>query len=122
MTEKSQQIEDIQEFEDEPETTEAQEVHQEQDVLDAEEGQQEQEAPETEDIEEAQDEQDDESQKSDGEQPDVSQFDQEITTTVESVVEAVLFASDESLTDARLGSIVETSSSALLTMKSTCWK
>ena len=34
---------------------------------------------------------------------------EEITTTVESVVEAVLFASDESLTEARLANIVETS-------------
>ena len=33
----------------------------------------------------------------------------EITTTVESVVEAVLFASDESLTEGRLANIVETS-------------
>jgi segregation and condensation protein B len=110
MTEKSQQIEDIQEFEDAPETTEAQEVHQEQDILEAEEIPQEQEALEAEDEQQAQDEQDDESQISDEEQPDVSQFDQEITTTVESVVEAVLFASDESLTDARLANIVETSS------------
>lgn len=109
MTEKSQQIEDMQEFEDAQETTEAQEVHQEQDVLESEEIQQEQEALETDDVQEAQDEQDDESQISDEEQPDGSQFDQEITTTVESVVEAVLFASDESLTEARLANIVETS-------------
>ncbi len=34
---------------------------------------------------------------------------EEIATTVESVVEAVLFASDESLTDGRLANIVETS-------------
>jgi len=110
MTEKSQQIEDAQEFENAQETTEAQEVHQEQDILEAEEIPQEQEALEAEDEQQVQDEQDDESQISDEEQPDVSQFEQEITTTVESVVEAVLFASDESLTDARLASIVETSS------------
>jgi segregation and condensation protein B len=110
MTEKSQQIEDAQEFEEAQETTEAQDVHQEQDILEAEEIPQEQEALEAEDEQQAQNEQDDESQISDEEQPDVSQFDQEITTTVESVVEAVLFASDESLTDARLANIVETSS------------
>ncbi len=110
MTEKSQQIEDIQEFEDVEETTETKEVHQEQDVLEAEEIQQEQDVPEVEDVQETQDEQDDESQIPDEERPDVSQLDQEITTTVESVVEAVLFASDESLTDARLANIIETSS------------
>ena len=96
MTEKSREVEDIQEFEDVQETAEAQEVHQEQDVLEAD------------DVHEAQDVQDDESQMPDEEQPDISPFDQEITTTVESVVEAVLFASDESLTEARLASIVET--------------
>jgi segregation and condensation protein B len=91
MTEKSQEVEDIQEDQDVQETEEVQEV---QDVPEA---------------EEAQDVQDDEPQMPDEEQPDVSQPDQEITTTVESVVEAVLFASDESLTDARLANIVETS-------------
>jgi segregation and condensation protein B len=109
MTEKSQEVEDIQEFEDVQETAEAQEVHQEQDFLEAEEAPQEQGIPEDEEIQEAQDLQDDEPQMPDEEQPEVSQPDQEITTTVESVVEAVLFASDESLTDARLANIVETS-------------
>jgi len=97
MTEKSWEVEEIQEFEDVQETAEMQEVHEEQDILEAEE------------VHEAQDVQDDEPQMTDEEQPDVLQPDQEITTTVESVVEAVLFASDESLTDARLASIVETS-------------
>ena len=97
MTEKSQEIEDIQEFEDVQETAEAQEVQQEQDILEAE------------DVQEVQNLEDDESQLTDDEQPDVSRPDQEVTTTVESVVEAVLFASDESLTEARLASIVETS-------------
>jgi segregation and condensation protein B len=96
MTEKSREVEDIQEFEDVQETTESQEVHEDQDILEAEE------------AHEAQDVQDDESQVPDEEQSDVLQPDQEITTTVESVVEAVLFASDESLTDARLAGIVET--------------
>ena len=45
----------------------------------------------------------------DKEEPDFSQQDQEIETTVESVVEAVLFASDEPLSDSRLANIVETS-------------
>jgi len=97
MTEKSWEVEEIQEFEDVQETAEMQEVHEEQDILEADE------------VHEAQDVQDDEPQMTDEEQPDVLQPDQEITTTVESVVEAVLFASDESLTDARLASIVETS-------------
>jgi segregation and condensation protein B len=97
MTEKSQQAEDIQEDKDVHETAEAQEVNQEQDILEAEE------ADETQEVQE------DRYYTSDEEQPDISQADQEITTTVESVVEAVLFASDESLTEARLASIVETS-------------
>ena len=106
MTEKSQEVEEIQEFEDVQETAEAQEVHEEQDILEA---------------EEAQDVQDDESQMPDEEQPDddfVSRassprFEGGMPSThaptVESVVEAVLFASDESLTEARLANIVETS-------------
>ncbi len=65
---------------------------------------------EVEKIQEDQDVQDDESQMPDEEQPDILQPEQEITTTVESVVEAVLFASDESLTEGRLANIVETSS------------
>ena len=110
MTEKSQEIEDIQEFEDVQEAAEAQEVQQEQDILEAEEIQEEQDILEAEDVQEVQNVEDDESQLTDYEQPDVSRPDQEVTTTVESVVEAVLFASDESLTEARLASIVETSS------------
>jgi segregation and condensation protein B len=109
MTEKSQEIEDIQEFEDVQEAAEAQEVQQEQDILEAEEIQEEQDILEAEDGEETQQVQDDEPQLTDDQQPDALQSDQEVTTTVESVVEAVLFASDESLTDARLASIVETS-------------
>ncbi len=121
MTEKSREIEDIQEDQDVKETAEMQEVQdvpeveevqEEQDVLEAEEAQeaqQEQDVPEAEELQETQDVQDDEPQMPDEEQPDVSQPDQEITTTVESVVEAVLFASDESLTDARLANIVEAS-------------
>ena len=94
MIEKNQQVEDIQEVEDVQET---EQVQQAQDI------------PEAENVLETQDEQDDESQMPDKEQPDSSQPPQEITTTVESVVEAVLFASDEPLTDTRLASIVETS-------------
>jgi segregation and condensation protein B len=52
---------------------------------------------------------DDESQMSDEESSDVSQHNQDTEMTVESVVEAVLFASDEPLTEARLANIVETS-------------
>jgi len=43
------------------------------------------------------------------EQTDFPQQDQDIETTVETVVEAVLFASDEPLSEARLANIVETS-------------
>ncbi|MBN2593798.1 MAG: SMC-Scp complex subunit ScpB [Sedimentisphaerales bacterium] len=108
MTDKSQQVEDIQEFEDVQEATKTQEVQQ--DVLEAEEVQQEQDVLEAEDVQEEQDVEDDKPQLPDDEQPGMSQVDEEITTTVESVIEAVLFASDEPLTDARLASIVETSS------------
>ena len=45
----------------------------------------------------------------DEEQTDFPQQYQDIETTVETVVEAVLFASDEPLSEARLGKIVETS-------------
>ncbi len=45
----------------------------------------------------------------DKEETDFPEDDQEIETTVESVVEAVLFASDEPLSEARLAKIVETS-------------
>ena len=108
MTEKSQEIEDIQEDQDVKETEQVQEVQDVPGVEEAQEAQQEQDVPEAEEVQEAQDVRDDEPQTPDEEQPDVSQPDQEITTTVESVVEAVLFASDESLTDARLANIVET--------------
>ncbi len=111
MTEKNQEVEEIQEDQDVKETEEAQEV---QDVSEAEEIQEEQDAPEAEGAQEVQDvpeaEEIQEAQDvQDEEQPDISQPDQEITTTVESVVEAVLFASDESLTEARLANIAETS-------------
>jgi segregation and condensation protein B len=105
MTEKNQEIEEIQEDQDVQETEEMQEM---QDVLEAEEAQEEQDVLEAEDVQEAQDVRDDEPLTPDEEQSDVSEPDQEITTTVESVVEAVLFASDESLTEARLAKIVET--------------
>jgi segregation and condensation protein B len=104
MTEESQEIEDIQEIEN---VQEMEQVQQVQDV------------PEAEDEQEARDLQDDESQISDEEEPDVDlvsrasrdtkTYSTQTTPTMESVVEAVLFASDESLTDARLASIVETS-------------
>jgi segregation and condensation protein B len=103
MTEKSREVEDIQEIENMQEVENVQEA---------------QDVPED---EEAQEIQDNESQMPDEEQPDddfVSRassprFEDETPSThaptVESVIEAVLFASDESLTDARLASIVETS-------------
>jgi len=107
MTEKSQEIEDIQEDQDVKETAEMQEV---------------QDVPEVEEAQEAQDLQDDEPQMPDEEQPDIDFVSRsssprfeggtpstQTTPTVESVVEAVLFASDESLTDGRLANIVETS-------------
>jgi len=97
MIEKSQQVEDIQEVEDVQETAEAQEVHEEQDVLEAEE------------LHEESDVQDDGAQIQDQEQSDISMPNQETVPTVESVVEAVLFAGDEPLTEARLASIVEIS-------------
>jgi segregation and condensation protein B len=89
MTEKSWEVEDIEEAEN---------VQEEQDSLEDEEAQ------------EAQDEQEDESQMPDeGRAATDTETPSTHAPTVESVVEAVLFASDESLTDARLASIVETS-------------
>jgi len=95
MTEEKRQVQEIQKDHDLLEITEVQE---------AEETQESQEAPEAQEV------QDDESQMTDEEQPDVPQCDQDGTPTVESVVEAVLFASDEPLTEARLANIIETSS------------
>jgi segregation and condensation protein B len=46
--------------------------------------------------------------RTDEEQTDLPQLNQDTETMVESVVEAVLFASDESLSEARLANIVET--------------
>jgi len=43
------------------------------------------------------------------EQNDLSEGEKDVKTTVETVVEAVLFASDESLSESRLANIVETS-------------
>jgi len=95
MTEEKRQVQEIQKDHDLMDITEVQE---------AEETQESQEAPEAQEV------QDDESQMTDEEQPDVPQCDQDGTPTVESVVEAVLFASDEPLTEARLANIIETSS------------
>ena len=100
MTEKSQEVEEIQEDQD---------VQEVQDVLETEEVQEVQEEQDIFEVEEVQEAQDVEPQTPDEEQPDTPQPDQEITTTVESVVEAVLFASDESLTEGRLANIVESS-------------
>jgi segregation and condensation protein B len=89
MTEKSREVEDIQDIEN---------VQEEQNILEDEEAQ------------ETQDVQNDESQMPDEEQADIDMETPSIhAPTVESVIEAVLFASDESLTDARLAGIVETS-------------
>ena len=88
MTEENREVQEIQEDNDLQEIAEVQEE------------------PE---AQEAQELQDDESQMTDEEQPDVTQCDQDGTPTVESVVEAVLFASDEPLTEARLANIIETS-------------
>jgi segregation and condensation protein B len=89
MTEKSWEVEDIQE---------------------AENMQEEQNVPEDEETQEVLDERDEKSQMLDEEQADnEAEMPSTHAPTVESVVEAVLFASDESLTDARLANIVETS-------------
>jgi segregation and condensation protein B len=89
MIEESWEVEDIEEAEN---------VQEEQDVM------------EDEETQEAQDEQDDEFQMPDEEQAEIdTETPPAHAPTVESVVEAVLFASDESLTDARLANIVETS-------------
>jgi len=63
---------------------------------------------ETQDAKDVQEAQDTECQTLDEECPDASKPDQGTEATVESVVEAVLFASDEPLAEARLADIVET--------------
>jgi segregation and condensation protein B len=68
-----------------------------------------QEAQEIEAIEEPQAMEDAGSQTPEEEPTEVCVADQNVEPTVESVVEAVLFASDEPLPDARLADIVETS-------------
>jgi segregation and condensation protein B len=71
-----------------------------------------QEAPEIEEIEAIEEPQaieETESQASEEQCPEVCAADQNVGPTVESAVEAVLFASDEPLPDARLADIVETS-------------
>ncbi|MHC4679676.1 MAG: SMC-Scp complex subunit ScpB, partial [Planctomycetota bacterium] len=67
------------------------------------------ETQEIQEVENEQEIQDNGSQTLDEERSDVSEPDQDFEPTVESVVEAVLFASDEPLADARLANIVETS-------------
>jgi segregation and condensation protein B len=74
-----------------------------------EEAQEAQEIQEAEAVEEPQAAEDAESQTPDEEGAEVCVLDQNVEPTVESVVEAVLFASDEPLADARLADIVETS-------------
>ncbi len=59
-------------------------------------------------TEEREEQSDTEQQMSDKEQTDMSQPDMEDDLTVESVIEAVLFASDEPLSEARLAGIIET--------------
>jgi len=91
MTEEKRQVQEIQEDQDLQEIAEVQE------------------AEETQEAQEAQELQDDEFQTPEQERPNTPQCDQDGTPTVESVVEAVLFASDEPLTEARLANIIETS-------------
>ena len=74
-----------------------------------EEAQEAQEIQEIEAVEEPQAIEDTDSQAPEEERPDVDVPAQGTEPTVESVVEAVLFASDEPLPDARLADIVETS-------------
>ncbi len=93
MTEESREVQEIQEDQDLQKIAEAQEA---------------QEAPEAQEV------QDDESQMPEQERPGVPPCDQDGTPTVESVVEAVLFASDEPLTEARLANIIETSAQQFL--------
>jgi segregation and condensation protein B len=120
MTEKSWEVEDIQEAENVqeeqniPEDEEVQEELDERDdelqMLDEEQAENMQEEQNVPEDEEAQEAQDDESQMLGEEQAEIeTEIPSTHAPTVESVVEAVLFASDESLTEARLANIVETS-------------
>jgi len=106
MTDKSQEIEQIQ-------NQQTEQLQQENGIQQAEQVQQtqpEQDIVNAEEPKEEQDVSDDEYQMQTEEQSDISKQEQDGTPTMESVVEAVLFASDESLSDSRLANIVETSS------------
>jgi segregation and condensation protein B len=94
MTEEGREIREIEE------TVEIQEVQEIQDV---------QEVLEIEDVQDVPEAQDSDVQTPDEQRPDVSEPAEGFEATVESVVEAVLFASDEPLSEARLADIVETS-------------
>ena len=106
MTEEKRHLQEIDEDNDLQEMEEAQEEPEAMETLET---QEEQDSIEAQEKQEEQDVQDDESQMTNEERPDVPQCDQDGTPTVESVVEAVLFASDEPLTEARLANIIETS-------------
>ncbi len=87
-------------------TEEGREIQETQEIQDVQEIE---EVLEVEEIREAPETQESDCQTLDERRPDVSEPAEGFEATVESVVEAVLFASDEPLSEARLADIVETS-------------
>jgi segregation and condensation protein B len=96
-TQESQEIQEVQEIED---VQDVQEVLEIEDVQDA---------PEVEAVQDVPEAQDSGVQTHDEQRPDASQPPDGFEATVESVIEAVLFASDEPLSEGRLADIVEAS-------------
>jgi len=103
MTEEGREIQESQEIQ---EVHEIEDVEDVQEVLEIEDVQ---DAPEVEAVQDVPEAQAGDIQTPDEQRPDASQPPEGFEATVESVIEAVLFASDEPLSEARLADIVEAS-------------
>lgn len=110
QTESVEQIEQIEDFEPEELVEESEPDEREEQEVEEEPAEPIEPVEEAEEIEPAVEEEETEpaEEPEPAGQPDLPQQDQDIEPTVESVVEAVLFASDEPLSAARLANIVET--------------
>jgi segregation and condensation protein B len=110
QTESVEQIEQIEDFEPEELVEESEPDEREEQEVEEEPAEPIEPVEEAEEIEPAveEEETDPAEEPEPADQPDLPQQDRDIEPTVESVVEAVLFASDEPLSAARLANIVET--------------
>jgi len=103
MTEENREIQEVEEAQENREIQESRDVREVLEVEDA------QDAPEVEAVRDVSEAQDSAVQTPGEQHPDESKPPEGFEATVESVIEAVLFASDEPLSEARLADIVETS-------------